>query len=53
MGLPEGGGEVGAGDVAAAAVEDYEGFGGGVFGWGGHGFGFGELVVLRMGLDCW
>ena len=38
MGAPEGRGEVGAGYVAAAAVEDYSGGGLGWFsGWGGDG----------------
>ena len=50
VGVPEGWGEVGAGYVAAAAVEDYAWLGLGWFGLGRHGgFGFLEVCDYSIG----
>jgi hypothetical protein len=52
VGVPEGWGEVGAGYVAAAAVEDYAWCCLGWFGLGRHGgFGFGGLGVCDFGVS--
>jgi hypothetical protein len=55
--VPEGWGEVGAADVAAAAVEDYawvEFWMGGFLGWRRHGSGaFGSAVRRGVETTCW